>query len=734
MSMPFLGERFTFTNPDGSTLEVRGWGDQHYAIFETLDGYTVVKNPATGFYQYAQLSDDKNNLVASGTNVGARDPREAGLRAHVRVRHEAARQRAVDNRGPLTGERRWETRRREKQALRARALAGPGAAPPGGTTVGSYVGLCILIQFPDVPGTIARQNVDDFCNQPGYSGFGNNGSVRDYFHDTSDAKLLYTNVVTAYYTAAHNRSYYTDPAVPYGTRARALIVEALDDLAAHGFDFGQLSSDSGGFIYACNVFYAGPRVNAWSEGLWPHSWSLAAPYVTASGKRIFDYQITNMGAQLTLGTFCHENGHMICDFPDLYDYGPESRGAGHYCLMAYGGSDERNPVHVDAYLKNEAGWTTSLTPITPGMTGSVTAGQNDFYIFSKSATEYFIVENRQQQGRDASLPDAGLAIWHIDELGSNSNEQMTPALHYECSVEQADNQFDLEHGVNAGDASDLFSAPHTPRFADDTTPSSRWWDGAASGLTIDAISASGPTMTFSTSAGTAELFRYWNSSIADHFYTTDWGELGSGNYGWAYEGVQCRIRAAADAGAVPLYRYWNATIGDHFYTTDWSELGSGNYGWVYERIQGYVYPGPHPDAVPLYRYWNAAAGDHFYTTAWSELGSGNYGWLFEMIQCYVLPQPAPAAGGSAPDTFTIRGASPAPGGIPATFASRGGASLPQRAVGASAVPATFDASGATSRSGVPATFRLTATAGGQDRAREGAGRRAAVTVRIETPE
>jgi hypothetical protein len=49
----------------------------------------------------------------------------------------------------------------------------------------------------------------------------------------------------------------------------------------------------------------------------------------------------------------------------------------------------------------------------------------------RNATEYFICENRQQTGRDAGLPDAGLAIWHVDELGNNRIEQMTPASHYE---------------------------------------------------------------------------------------------------------------------------------------------------------------------------------------------------------------------------------------------------------------------------------------------------------------
>ncbi|MGD2015299.1 MAG: hypothetical protein PVG84_16220 [Desulfobacterales bacterium] len=59
MPTPFLEEEFTFTNPDGETIQVRGSGNQHYAVFETLDGYTITKDPETGFYQYAELSADK---------------------------------------------------------------------------------------------------------------------------------------------------------------------------------------------------------------------------------------------------------------------------------------------------------------------------------------------------------------------------------------------------------------------------------------------------------------------------------------------------------------------------------------------------------------------------------------------------------------------------------------------------------------------------------------------------
>ena len=100
--------------------------------------------------------------------------------------------------------------------------------------------------------------------------------------------------------------------------------------------------------------------------------------------------------------------------------------------------------------------------------------------------------------RDRSLPATGLAIWHVDELGDNNNEQMTPTLHYECSLEQADNRFDLEGKVNAGDADDLFNAQNNSSFGAATHPSNRWWDGTASGLEILNISAAGGVMTFNT--------------------------------------------------------------------------------------------------------------------------------------------------------------------------------------------------------------------------------------------
>lgn len=498
MSMRFVEQEFVLTQPDGTKLKVLGTGNQYQATFKTADGFTVARDPLTGFYQYAQ-QPETGHPQPGGVRAGAAKPQTLGLPPGVKPA--SSRQSGITafvSPGLPRSPSRWQTRRAQHR-LRTLAAAANGMlfAPPQRKTVGTFVGLCLLIQFPDVPGTFTEAEVDDFCNKKGYTGFGNNGSVRDYFFDVSDGKLTYTNVIAPWYTAKKPRQYYTDEDVEQPIRARELILEALAHHKSNGFDFTGLTADPQQFIYAINVFYAGVRVNNWARGLWPHSFHLQAPIPLAPGKLANDYQITDMPDEITLGTFCHENGHMICDFPDLYDYGYESNGVGAYCLMCAGGNvDPKNPTRVGAYLSHAAGWATNITTLSPGTATSLAANKNDFGLLKKNKTEYFIVENREKSGRDANLPDAGLAIWKVDEAGDNSSEDMTPTAHYECSLIQADGRNDLEKGLDNGGPGDLFV--QNGAFSDSTKPNSKWWDGSSSGLQITEVSAPGPTITFQT--------------------------------------------------------------------------------------------------------------------------------------------------------------------------------------------------------------------------------------------
>jgi M6 family metalloprotease-like protein len=507
---PYWGKEFEFHQPDGSPIAVRVWGDEFYIRAETIDGYSLVRDPVSGFICYAKVNDEGSDFISTGIPYTGQTveklkysglwplAQSKGIKKDLRLKHQAVIEKADRNRHLLGRDQRGRILPApDSDAFSAASAQADSPAP----LIGQVVGLTLLIQFPDVPATISQADIDNYCNQVGYTGYGNNGSVRDYFYDVSNGNLTYTNYVTVYYTAQYNRSYYTDPSISYGTRARELIQEALlwlDNPSGQNFNFGTISTDSSNYMLAINAFYAGTIQNSWAEGLWPHMSSMYGMFTSNEGVKAGVYQITNIGSSLTLGTFCHENGHMICDYPDLYDYGYESYGAGNYCLMASGGSDY-NPIPPNPYLRDIKGWeSVTVFPHLSGVQYFLQSNSNTSYKYLNpdNSHEFFYIDSRTKTGRNSSLPDDGLAIWHIDENGSNDYEQMTPSQHYMVSVEQADGLFHLEYGDNSGGSGDLFHAGYNDIFNDTTVPDAKWWNGNNSNLVIRQISAVGSTMSF----------------------------------------------------------------------------------------------------------------------------------------------------------------------------------------------------------------------------------------------
>ena len=543
---PFA-KQFEFQQPNGLTINLWGQGDDFRSVFETLDGYTVVFDPPTKTYFYATVSPDGATLVPADLAVGNGNPQSLALPKHLRISPNASKQQAAANfqrweQGMQT-DRSWKALKATRHALDEAAKNNPQSAPPASTTTGNKIGLCLLIDFPDAPSSISQSNVDNFCNGDAYTGYDNNGSVKKYFSDNSNGKLTYTNVVTTYIRMAQPKSYYNDVSIDCGTQGNLLIqdaiaiMKALPNYTTTILPLFDNLTVNGGNVVACNVFFAGSDSGAWAQGLWPHSSSLyhvGAKELSPNGKKIFKYQITNIGNALTLGTFCHENGHMLCGFPDIYDYDSDSvGGAGNFCLMDYGnfGGDGKNPSQICAYLKHVAGWAT-VTDITrsSSLTAMVTAtpgtpGFNNFYRFAKPgvSTEYFLIENRQKSGRDASLPASGIAIWHVDELGDHYNQSLVPNsshANYEVTLEQADNLWHFQNNVNGGDAQDLFyagnsSAAYTNRFSDSSTPNAHWWNGANSGIVLTSFSASASSMTFTVGNPDVNDINSFDAVVAD---------------------------------------------------------------------------------------------------------------------------------------------------------------------------------------------------------------------------
>lgn len=138
-------------------------------------------------------------------------------------------------------------------------------------------------------------------------------------------------------------------------------------------------------------------------------------------------------------------------------------------------------------------------------------------------------------------------------------------------------------------------------------------------------------------ANALPLYRYYNSNNGDHFYTTNFNELGGGGGEWNAEGVTGYIHTSPQADTNPLHRYYNHSNNDHFYTTNFDELGGGGGDWNYEGVQGHIFPTQKPNTVALHRYFNSGNGDHFYTTNFGELGGGGGDWNYEGVTGFIFP-------------------------------------------------------------------------------------------------
>ena len=230
-----------------------------------------------------------------GNGPGAASRR--GLALHLRESDAARRAQAVQRRQAweaATGvSQRWEALKASARAREEAARAGAQAAPPWSPTVGVKVGLCLLVDFTDAPSTVPQAGVASYLNGDNYQGYGNAGSVKEYFQEVSNGKLTYTNVVTAYVRAPKPKSFYNDTSEDCGTNASRLITDVLGVLKASPNYTTQvlpllnnLTVDGNNQVVACNVFYAGDNGGVWMYGLWPHSWSLPeGPQELSSGRQ-----------------------------------------------------------------------------------------------------------------------------------------------------------------------------------------------------------------------------------------------------------------------------------------------------------------------------------------------------------------------------------------------------------------------------------------------------------------
>ena len=410
------GETLSFEQENGGEVRLRVFGSSHYSRYETIDGFTVIYDEAIGMFCFAELlgnrlrstgitldnppPDVARHLQESGAVIGAKiEERFSMLSAEARTMHHVDR-----TFGPNQG------------LLNGRQLS-----------IGSVRGLTILVNFSDKASTTTAADVDHMVNGPDFTVNGNISSVRDYFLKVSSGKLDYTNTVVGPYTLSQKKSFYIN---------NLLVEEALNLAVADGVDLSDYDSRGDGIVDALNILYAGR--SEYQGDLWPHNSVLELEH---NGIKTNLYLLTGLGrnpSELTIGTFCHENGHLLCRFPDMYDYGSrdlddqDSSGIGRYCLMGSGNHLDfgRSPAPVCAYLRDLAGWVDTVVDLN--VPGAHEAEHGDYSTIMKYASskpnEYFLVENRTRMGLDRALPSSGLAVLRIPEYPATYSSDIRPPI------------------------------------------------------------------------------------------------------------------------------------------------------------------------------------------------------------------------------------------------------------------------------------------------------------------
>jgi len=317
------------------------------------------------------------------------------------------------------------------------------------------------------------------------------GSVSEFIAETTYDQVNIEFVVHGWIdipqTEAQGWDYATLPRARAGMRGA--VASALTQLDEAKFDFSQLLSNFTGFKTVILMHsgrggeHSGP--DCWGtekeDRIKSHSTTLLDdPWVGKNSDAKFDKFVAvsawygSCGDNLQrIAIIAHEVIHLF-GMPDTYDingYKSGGNGLGKYDLMSdawgYGDAECYYPPTLGIFSKYMTGL---VVPRKVNRNGIFQLGASnkhkDAIIIRKGMKkgEYLLIENRQSTGRDEQMPGGGLLIFHIDE---NRPYQMTEGYpgqpgwpgndkHYRIALLQADGMYDLEKGVNNGDAGDFF--------------------------------------------------------------------------------------------------------------------------------------------------------------------------------------------------------------------------------------------------------------------------------------
>lgn len=480
----------SITQPDGKVINCFASGDEFYNWVHDKDGYTILRNPNTGYFVYA--IKENGHLMASEYVVGRDDGKRYLLQKNV-----------IDSPEVIMQIRNLHLKK-QSQMLQEK-ISRFGSSPAGDIN-----NIVIFIRFSDEPEFVESiLYYNNYFNDPGI----NSNSVSNYFKTISYGKVsvrstLFSsdnqnNIIS--YRDEHTRNYYK----PYvqgsndsgyigrgELRELELLKNALKSIQAKIPPEMNVDGNDDGFVDNICFIVSG-STTAWNTVLWPHmSYFPLEDGISINGKMVWTYNL-QLENYFTTSVLDHELLHSI-GLPDLYHYTFDSISPiGPWDIMA---ETPPTPPHPSIYMKAHYGnWASSIPEIKADgryyLKPSSLPGGNGYIIRSpNSYKEYFLLEYRKDTDIfERSLPWPGLLLYRICPFYSGNSQATKNGMPDEIYVFRPSGS--LTENGEIRNAS-MSTERNLTSIGDDQNPACFLFDGGRTGIRIYNVGTCGDSIAF----------------------------------------------------------------------------------------------------------------------------------------------------------------------------------------------------------------------------------------------